>query len=57
MFKCKKEARLRFVSGYSIQFDTFPDYALHEVVPFIWDCRPAQVLWLRIGALENWARS
>jgi len=57
VFKCKKEARLRFVSGYSIQFDTFPDYALHEVVPFIWDCRPAQVLWLRIGALENWARS
>lgn len=43
VFKCKKEARLRFVSGYSIQFDTFPDYALHEVVPFIWDCWPKQV--------------
>lgn len=43
VFKSKKEARLRFVSGYSIQFDTFPDYAFYEVIPLIWDCWPKQV--------------
>lgn len=43
VFKNKKEARLRFVSGYSIQFDTFPDYAFYEVIPIIWDCWPKQV--------------
>lgn len=43
VFKNKKEARLRFVSGYSIQFDTFPDYAFYEVIPVIWDCWPKQV--------------
>lgn len=43
VFKTKKEARLRFVSGYSIQFDTFPDYAFYEVIPLIWDCWPKQV--------------
>lgn len=43
VFKNKKEARLRFVSGYSIQFDTFPDYAFYEVIPLIWDCWPKQV--------------
>lgn len=39
---CKKktEARLRFVEPISIKFDTFPDYALYEIVPFIWDCWP-----------------
>lgn len=42
-FKSSKEARLRFVSGYSIQFDTFPDYAFHEIVPLVWDCWPKQV--------------
>lgn len=42
-FKNKKEARLRFVSGYSIQFDAFPDYAFYEVIPLIWDCWPKQV--------------
>lgn len=39
----KKEARLRFVSGFSIQFDTFPDYVKFEIIPIIWDCWPAQV--------------
>ena len=34
---------MRFVSGYSIQFDTFPDYAFYEVIPLIWDCWPKQV--------------
>ena len=43
VFKSKREARLRFVSGYSIQFDTFPDYAFYEVIPVIWDCWPKQV--------------
>lgn len=42
-FKFGKETRLRFVSGYSIQFDTFPDYAFYEVIPLIWDCWPKQV--------------
>lgn len=43
IFKNKREARLRFVSGYSIQFDAFPDYAFYEVIPLIWDCWPKQV--------------
>lgn len=43
VFKNKKKARLRFVSGYSIQFDTFPNYAFYEVIPLIWDCWPKQV--------------
>lgn len=43
VFKNKREARLRFVSGYSILFDTFPDYAFYEVIPIIWDCWPKQV--------------
>ena len=36
-------ARLRFVSGYSICFDTFPDSLFCEVIPVIWDCWPAKV--------------
>ena len=43
IWKNKKEARIRFVSGYSIYFDTFPDYALYEVIPFFWDVWPGQV--------------
>lgn len=42
-FKSKREARLRFVSGYSVRFDTFPDYALYEIVPLVWDCWPDNV--------------
>ena len=34
------EARLRFVEPVSLYFDTFPDYALYEVIPFVWDCWP-----------------
>ena len=34
------EAILMFVEPVSITFDTFPYYATHEVVPFIWDCWP-----------------
>ena len=38
--KNKKEARLRFVEPVSLSFDTFPDYCLYEIIPFIWDCWP-----------------
>lgn len=43
MALAKKEARLRFVSGYSFRFDTFPDYAFYEIIPLIWDCWPRLV--------------
>lgn len=33
-------ARLRFLEPVSLYFDTFPDYALYEVIPFVWDCWP-----------------
>ena len=36
----KREARLRFVEPVSLYFDTFPDYSLYEVIPFVWDCWP-----------------
>jgi hypothetical protein len=38
--KTEKEARLRFLEPVSLYFDTFPDYALHEVIPMVWDCWP-----------------
>ena len=34
------QAILMFVEPISITFDTFPYYATHEVIPFIWDCWP-----------------
>lgn len=40
MCKSAKEARLRFVEPVSLSFDTFPDYARYEIIPFIWDCWP-----------------
>ena len=40
LFMSNREARLRFVEPVSLRFDTFPDYALHEVVPMVWDCWP-----------------
>jgi len=36
----KDSARLRFVQPWTIELDTFPDYALYEVIPFIWDVWP-----------------
>lgn len=36
----KESVRLRFVEPVSLYFDTFPDYALREVIPFVWDCWP-----------------
>lgn len=38
--KSKDIVQLRFVEPVSINFDTFPDYACHEIIPFIWDCWP-----------------
>ncbi len=38
--KSAKEVRLRFVEPVSLSFDTFPDYARYEIIPFIWDCWP-----------------
>lgn len=35
-----REARLRFVEGASLLFDTFPDYIAYEVIPMFWDCWP-----------------
>lgn len=40
LWKNKEEARLRFLEPISISFDTFPDYASYEVIPFVWDCWP-----------------
>lgn len=40
LYKKNKEARFRFIEPVSIKFDTFPDYAFYEVIPFIWDCWP-----------------
>lgn len=40
IFVNKKTAMLMFVEPVSITFDTFPYYATHEVIPFIWDCWP-----------------
>lgn len=40
LWRSKKDARLRFVEPISITFDTFPDYALYELIPFVWDCWP-----------------
>ena len=36
----QREARLRFIEPNSLNFDTFPDYALYEVIPFFWDVWP-----------------
>lgn len=38
--RSKDIAQLRFVEPVSINFDTFPGYACHEIIPFIWDCWP-----------------
>ena len=47
----KDSARLRFVQPWTIEFDTFPDYALYEVIPFFWDVWPENFektfVWLK----------
>lgn len=40
IWKNEKEARMRFVEPISISFDTYPDYASYEIIPFVWDCWP-----------------
>lgn len=40
LWQSSKEARLRFVEGESLRFDTFPDYLGYEVIPMVWDCWP-----------------
>ncbi len=43
LWESRNEARLRFVEGASVRFDTFPDYLGYEVIPVIWDCWPRYV--------------
>ena len=40
LWQSEYEARLRFVEGAGVRFETFPDYMTHEVIPVIWDCWP-----------------
>lgn len=40
LWKSNNEARLRFIQPVSIKFDTFPDYAFYEIIPFFWDVWP-----------------
>lgn len=47
IYQKSKEARLRFVEGACVRFDTFPDYITHEIIPLIWDCWP--YLWEQMG--------
>ena len=44
-----REARLRFVEGASVRFDTFPDYIGYEVIPMVWDCWP-----MHVGRMAQW---
>lgn len=45
-------ALLMFVEPVSITFDTFPYYATHEIIPFVWDCWPCYY-----GKMEAWLKS
>lgn len=40
LFENSRCARLCFVEGASLLFDTFPDYLFYEIIPIIWDCWP-----------------
>lgn len=44
-------AILMFVEPVSITFDTFPYYATHEIIPFIWDCWPCYY-----DKMERWMK-
>lgn len=46
-----KVAALMFVEPVSITFDTFPYYATHEIIPFIWDCWPCYY-----DKMERWMK-
>lgn len=47
----KSEARLRFMEAGTMNYDAFPDYITHEIIPLIWDCWPQHddkvVGWLK----------
>lgn len=51
LWKSKNTAALMFVEPVSITFDTFPYYATHEIIPFIWDCWPRYY-----EKMEKWLR-
>lgn len=40
LMKMHNEARLHFVQPRTLRFDTFPNYAFYEIIPFVWDCWP-----------------
>lgn len=39
--RSNKEARLKFAEACSLNFDCFPDYLTHEIIPVVWDCWPS----------------
>lgn len=49
--KDRNDAVLMFVEPVSITFDTFPYYATHEIIPFIWDCWPCYY-----DKMEKWLK-
>lgn len=51
LFAGRTEARLCMVEAASLQFDAFPDYLCHEVIPVFWDCWPGY--WYKV---EQWFR-
>ncbi len=51
--KDRHEARLRFVQGSTILFDSFPDYCRYEVIPFIWDCWPSSFQTVETFFIRN----
>lgn len=51
LWRNKENAMLMFVEPVSITFDTFPYYATHEIIPFIWDCWPCYY-----DKIEKWMR-
>lgn len=51
LWQNKRDAVLMFVEPVSITFDTFPYYATHEIIPFIWDCWPYYY-----DKMEKWLR-
>lgn len=51
LWKDRNNAVLMFVEPVSITFDTFPYYATHEIIPFIWDCWPCYY-----DKMEKWLK-
>lgn len=52
-----REARLRFAEAGSLNFDCFPDYLTHEVIPVVWDCWPSLdkdvIKWFRKNKVKT----